>query len=623
MEFRTHRFRVSKATASTVNRSNIEHHLNTEANAQACSRCRRLKKRCSKIPPECELCASGGHLCSLARVAVSPAALSTTSNNASEGISRSTVIATSPALSESGPILSADVERQAHNAATASSFDGTYLSYVHAYFRHVHRAYPFLDKKEILGHAKASAYLNLWADNPDSIVSVAQCPNVSDSYSVQILGLVLSIGSTTLERAGKLSAYDRPNMIVPYARILSGCLISPSLKGLQILTLLSLYSLFDPKGISTWSIVGILTRQAIALGLSRTDASLGRLSPHQEELRHRLFWSIFVLDRMLAVSVGHPAGLVDENANVPQPAVTVEEFASAERIEHASLLQLNRHIIQLRQLEQRILSSVHTRNQVDISKMTSEDRSAVLGQLRSAIDDWYSLGCLVCLPEADNIPIHSTITWLNARYYNLLILLYYPCQFNSQLKHSSAEDLISYIRKYFRYNYVLLENKQLPLNYITLNRLIPACLVLLHGFGMIKPAKFSAKEELRSCIDILRAFPESWLSAHQASNTASELLLTIGRHESYAAIQIISCTQSNTVSPTATTKAELRDLAADLFRIMAKALSPTSCYLSISQWENAEAAVALVPRTSKIGTENTTEQLNIWGLTNDYDFGFL
>lgn len=623
MKFHTHRFRVSKTTTSTVNSSNSKNFPNIEANTQACSRCRRLKKRCSKNPPECELCASAGHVCSLAHLAISPTDPTTSPNTISEDISTST---TTSVLREQGGVQSSptrDVERQANNAATASTIDGTYLSYLHAYFRHVHRAYPFLDKQEILGFARASAYRNLWTDNSDSIVSVVCCFVCLESNVVQILGLVLAIGSTTLERAGKLSAYSRPGMVVPYVRILSRCLLSPSVKGLQILTLLSLYSLFDPKGISTWSIVGILTRQAITLGLSRTDTSLNAFSPHKEELRHRLFWSIFVLDRMLAVSVGHSAGLVDENANIPQPAVTVEEFASSERIEHASLLQLNRHIIQLRQLEQRILNSVHVKNQVEISNMSIVDRRAVSRQLRSAIDDWYSLGCLVCLPEADNIPIHSTITWLNARYYNLLILLYYPCQFNSQSKHNSAEDLISHIRKYFRYNHVLLDNKQLPLNYITLNRLIPACLVLLHCFGITQPANFSGKEELSNCIRILRAFPEDWLSAHQAANTASELLRVITGHESHATTQVVSCTEANTMSLSSTTKAELRRLSANFSQIIAKVLSPTSCYLSLCSWESSDSAASLVPCATETDTDSTTEQLNIWSLTDDYDFGFL
>jgi hypothetical protein len=440
---------------------------------------------------------------------------------------------------------------------------------------------------------------------------------------LQILGLVLSIGSTTLERAGKLSVYDRPNMVVPYARILSRCLLSPSLKGLQILALLCLYSLFDPKDISTWSIVGILTRQAVAFGLSRIN-SLQKISGSYEvELNHRLFWSIFVLDRMIAVSVGQHVGLMDEDMNIPQPAMTVEEFASSERTEHASLLQLNRHIIQLRQLEHQILASIHTRSHVDISNMSSLDRGAVSRQLRSAVDEWYSAGCLVCLPEADNIPIHSTITWLNARYYNLLILLYYPCHFNDQSKHNSTLELVGSIRKYFKYNYILLENKQLPLNYITLNRLIPACLALMHCFGVVGPANFIAKSELGNCIDILRAFPGDWLSAHRAKEIAMEFLSIVKTHEAHAAAQLISYTESDTMPLTIATKVHLRRVMADMSSIATKALGPTSCYLSLYDWDHSESLAALPLGASDTDIESMSQQLNLWDPANDYDFGFL
>ncbi|RYD81721.1 MAG: fungal specific transcription factor domain-containing protein, partial [Sphingobacteriales bacterium] len=280
-------------------------------------------------------------------------------------------------------------------------------------------------------------------------------------------------------------------------------------------------------------------------------------------MKHRLFWSIFILDRMLAVSIGQPVGLVDEDMDVPQPAMTVEEFASSERTEHASLLQLNRHIIQLRQLEHQILASIHTRGHMEISNMSSLDRRAVSRQLRSAVDEWYSVGCLVCLPEADNIPIHSTITWLNARYYNLLILLYYPCHFNDQSKPNSTLELLGSIRKHFKYNYILLENKQLPLNYITLNRLMPACLALMHCFCVLQPCNFHAKSELGNCIDILCAFPEEWLSAHRAKEVAREFLNVVATHEAHAAAQLISYTELDTRPLTTSTKTDLKRVVAD------------------------------------------------------------
>jgi hypothetical protein len=325
---------------------------------------------------------------------------------------------------------------------------------------------------------------------------------------------------------------------------------------------------------------------------------------------------------MLAVSLGQAVGLVDEGMNIPQPAMTVEEFASSERTEHASLLQLNRHIIQLRQLEHQILASVHTRSHVEISNLSSLDRIAVSKQLRSAVDEWYSVGCLVCLPEADNIPIHSTITWLNARYYNLLILLYYPCHFNDQCKHNSTLELLGSIRKYFKYNHILLENKQLPLNYITLNRLIPACLALIHCFGVIQPCNFVAKSELSNCIDILHVFPKDWHSAHRAKEIATDFLNIVSTHEVHAAAQLISFTESDTMPLATTTKLGLRQVVVDMSNIATKALGPTSCYLSLYDWEYSQPIGAL-PDACDENTENGSQQLNVWDPVNDYDFGFL
>jgi hypothetical protein len=170
MKFRTHRFRVAKTATTTTTffgGANIEPYLRTEAisQLQACDGCRRLKKRCSKTPPACELCISRGHICSLAPLATGQNASSTTPDDAEDTILGS--VSSETAQEQNGTQLSSPLV----HPATASNFDGTYLSYVHAYFRHVHRAYPFLDKQEILSNAKASTYVNVWANNPDSIVS--------------------------------------------------------------------------------------------------------------------------------------------------------------------------------------------------------------------------------------------------------------------------------------------------------------------------------------------------------------------------------------------------------------------------------------------------------------------
>jgi hypothetical protein len=260
---------------------------------------------------------------------------------------------------------------------------------------------------------------------------------------------------------------------------------------------------------------------------------------------------------------------------------------------------------------------------MNIESMTSVNRATVLKQLRSTIDDWHSTGCLLCLPEADNIPIHSTITWLNARYYNMLILLYYPCHFNNYSKHISPTELIGCIRKYFKYNYILLKNRQLPLNYITLNRLIPACLALMHYFGVIQPRSFSAKLELSSCIDILRAFPEDRLPAHQAKQVAIEFLGIVMAHEAYAAAQLFNCTEANTIPITSTTNVGLQKILTDMLGIAQSTFGPTSCYLSISSLGGSSHISAPPPGAPITDWGAGTEQLSTWDPASCYNFEFL
>lgn len=442
------------------------------------------------------------------------------------------------------------------------------LRHVNAYFSHVHRAYPFLDQDQIKDRAKDSAHCQLWTDN--------------------VVNLVMAVGSTTLERAGKLNAHTSFHLPVPYTAILNSCLLHPTIEGLQTLTLLSLYSLFDTTGPATWTIVGILTRQATALGLSRSTLVSTEPQSINRELHHRLFWSIFILDRMVAVSVGHEAGLIDNNMDVPQPAVTVQEFASPNRTRHASLLQLNRHIIQLRQLEHRILSSVHLKNHAELSKITVADRKALTLELRSAIDDWYSHACLVSTPEDDNIPIHSTITWVNARYYNLLILLYYPCHFNSQCRHASTLDLLAHVSKFINYNRTLLDQQQLPLNHVTLSRLLPACLVFLHCFAVLQARTFMSQAEIMSSIDILRAYPAAWSSAHQTVDVMSEFVELVLGHEAYASRQILQFDYSGHTPLQGSMRAWMLRLRESLSVIIRRTLSNASCYLDVEAWEDME-----------------------------------
>ncbi|KAF4451080.1 hypothetical protein F53441_5902 [Fusarium austroafricanum] len=379
--------------------------------------------------------------------------------------------------------------------------------FVDAFFRHVNRAYPFVDQARIRRDLELLGDASLADQDPP----------------MTLLYLVMAIGCTSLVRAGQIPSDTARRFDVVYPDIIQECLCNENIESVQILILLGLYSLFDPTATSAYFIVGIAARQAMVIGLTRPDEQ--PQTAGETELRHRLYWSIFVLDRMMSASQGLPAAFTDEHANVPLPGLTVEEFASPDRAIYARNLQTSRHVIQLRQLEYRILHAVHLQQNTETARLAPADRRAVLNSLRSEIEDWYSNGCLMSPMEADNLPIHSSITWLSAQYYHLLILLYFPNHFNSSAAAVSREEQLEFTRKQLQANSALLQQRQLPLNRVSLSRLLPVCLLLMHNFiasFRAEGTSSSASEEVVILITLLEAFPEGWAVAQEAARTMRE-----------------------------------------------------------------------------------------------------
>ncbi|KAK6445727.1 hypothetical protein FP744_10001976 [Trichoderma asperellum] len=251
--------------------------------------------------------------------------------------------------------------------------DAAARRFIDAYFRNVDRAYPFVNQAKILKNLETMGDLSFKT------------------------------------RTGQVPRETRKRFEVAYAEIIQECICQNSIESLQILMLLALYSLFNPTRTSTYSIVGIAARQAITIGLTRRAADDHAHSPAETELRHQLYWSVLTLDRMMAVSQSLPVALTDENADVPLPGLTVNEFASPERATYARKLQTSRHIIQLQQLESRILDQIHFRKKTEIAKLTPSDRRVTLSSLRASIKDWYSKGCLMSPMEAGNATAAQTV----------------------------------------------------------------------------------------------------------------------------------------------------------------------------------------------------------------------
>lgn len=382
---------------------------------------------------------------------------------------------------------------------------------VDAYFRNVHRTYPFAHR------ARVNATLQR---KGDSIFAI----DLLDSDAT-ITYLILAVGYAALQREEDEEPNPGAIFEVNYKNIFSEYLTRECIDTVQILLLLSIFSQFDPNACTSWPIVDMLCRKAIRLGLTQRDTADEGCLPGEAERRRRLFWSIYVWDRIVATSTGIPVALNDVNMDISLPGITVDEFMSTDRLEHTSVLQVSRHIIQLRILEDKVLNQIHLRDRKEIRNLTELDRRSIVKDIRTEIEDWYSNGCLLKSTGPDEAMVHIRISWLASRYYNLLLLLYYPSHFNPTDSLISKNELVSLAQKHIQATAVRWQQQHLPLNQLTLCRLFPVCMIFLHCFLSHSPkdGHLTAREEISICADIMSAYPKNWTVAHKGAEILRQL----------------------------------------------------------------------------------------------------
>ena len=553
MQSHLRRFRINREIHSSPRHAAPGPASNrSKAKLSTCDRCRRLKRRCNKNSPECGACEFAGVTCSLSKIpnkvtlrdtqtdAEGIRSLGTRSRvNTEKGFSRSRPGGTRNAYGHRS--LSSGLEKMIGSMDRHSGDDDlsrpvrTNVSSltakqdirgqaeslerltVDAYFRDAHRAYPFLEEREII------ALLDAQSD--PSLVATQSRINIDK------LTLVMAIGASTLLRWGTNVGRYEKFLAIDYDVVVRNHETREDIEALQILFLLTVFSAFDPRRIATRPLIDATARLMLKLCLDKQCFKDG-MSQGDAERNHRLFWSLYSLDRTEATSTGTPFVKDLMARRVPLPSITVEEFNSSEYLKHVSNLQVMRHLIQLRRLEEKVLVQAHLppANR-ELSSSSDQCSHELEESLRTEIEDWYSGGCLLISTGSDDMALHIRISWLTARYYNLVILLYYPSRFNRLARFMSMDDHSSLARKYIHSISIAHEQRQLPLNQTTLFRLFPVLLVLMawlnsNGFASSCEAQ-DTLTRLLFCSELLKSFPAHWGGAQNGATLLDQLCSTL------------------------------------------------------------------------------------------------
>ncbi|KAE8335839.1 hypothetical protein BDV24DRAFT_179021 [Aspergillus arachidicola] len=180
---------------------------------------------------------------------------------------------------------------------------------MNAYLTRLHTRYPFLDRKELWQLHEARWQL---AKKKREELSKA------DRFGIFQLYIVYAIGATFLQLSERYSYIPPERFYMTALQQASAMCEARSIENIKAMTLLVVYHLRSASSQGVWYMIGLAMRTAIDLGLHR-KANEVSLDPFTAQLRRRLFWTVYYLERVVSMSLGRPFSIADRNIDLPLP----------------------------------------------------------------------------------------------------------------------------------------------------------------------------------------------------------------------------------------------------------------------------------------------------------------
>lgn len=206
-----------------------------------------------------------------------------------------------------------------------------------SYFANWHKLYPFLHAPTVLG------YLEQFSKE------LCSDPSATEDLQLVIIRSIMSISLADQRQAGRPLKLQFPADIV-YASYdaavdsLQHVLTKPtSILGLQAAISVQLFLVSMLRLNAASRLGGLINRMALQLGMHRCPARYTSFSTAEKELRQRIFWSLYTLDRFICQSMGLPLGINDDDVDVCFPCdethVEMQQELPQGNANHTEILQ--------------------------------------------------------------------------------------------------------------------------------------------------------------------------------------------------------------------------------------------------------------------------------------------
>jgi hypothetical protein len=146
---------------------------------------------------------------------------------------------------------------------------------------------------------------------------------LQDPYHKTILHLLYSIGGRFLETTGQSGSFFPEEHHATALQHLDLMLELHDVRSIEVLLLLAIHSLRAPKGPGAWTYVGLAMRMCIDLGLHRRMQRRKSANLAEIEMRKRLFWTTYCLDRQVSIVLGRPFAISDRDIDTEVSSAVV------------------------------------------------------------------------------------------------------------------------------------------------------------------------------------------------------------------------------------------------------------------------------------------------------------
>ncbi|KAK8091952.1 Chitin deacetylase 1 [Apiospora hydei] len=208
------------------------------------------------------------------------------------------------------------------------------LSILSAYFSQIHPRYPFLDPAEV------------WVlHNDRAALAATPIPNLTKQqrFGIFKLYMVYAIGAMLLQLTEKHTSSPPESYYMSALQHIFAARESRTTQNIEAMALLVLYHLRSPSSFGIWYMIGLAMRTSIDLGLHmrRNEDKLD--SRDEIQMRRRLFWSVYALERTIAISMGRPFSIPDRQIDVELPEDNTDDKRSSEGKSNTGASNSNDH----------------------------------------------------------------------------------------------------------------------------------------------------------------------------------------------------------------------------------------------------------------------------------------